>query len=133
MHPLLKQLETEQLKKNVPAFKVGDTMRISVRVDEGDKTRTQMFEGICILRAGSGIRQNFTVRRISFGEGVERNFPVHSPTVQKIEVVRTGKVRRSKLYYLRNQSGKKGRIEEDRKTDATTAQPQAERAAAAKA
>mgnify|MGYP000953546019 CR=1 FL=1 len=133
MHPLLRQLETEQLKKNVPAFKVGDTMRISVRVDEGDKTRTQLYEGICILRAGSGIRENFTVRRISFGEGVERNFPVHSPTVQKIEVVRTGKVRRSKLYYLRNQSGKKGRIEEDRKTDATTAQPQAERAAAAKA
>lgn len=133
MHPLLRQLETEQLKKNVPAFKVGDTMRISVRVDEGDKTRTQLYEGICIARAGAGIRENFTVRRISFGEGVERNFPVHSPTVQKIEVVRTGKVRRSKLYYLRNQSGKKGRIEEDRKTDATTAQPQAERAAAAKA
>lgn len=133
MHPLLRQLETEQLKKNVPAFKVGGTMRISVRVDEGDKTRTQLYEGICILRAGSGIRENFTVRRISFGEGVERNFPVHSPTVQKIEVVRTGKVRRSKLYYLRNQSGKKGRSEEDRKTDATTAQPQAKRTAAAKA
>ncbi|MCG3176510.1 MAG: 50S ribosomal protein L19 [Candidatus Omnitrophica bacterium] len=133
MHPLLRELEKEQMKKNVPAFKVGDTMRISVRVDEGDKTRTQLFEGICILRAGSGIRENFTVRRISFGEGVERNFPVHSPTVQKIEVVRTGKVRRSKLYYLRKQSGKKGRIEEDRKTDAATAQPQAERATAAKA
>ena len=115
MHPLLKAVEAEQMKKDVPRFKVGDTVRISVKVEEGDKTRTQAFEGVVLLKKGSGIRENFTVRRVSFGEGVERNFPVHSPTVQKIEVVRTGKVRRAKLYYLRKQSGKKGRIEEERK------------------
>src|SRR5882672_12228807 len=110
MHPILKALEAEQTKKDVPAFNVGDTVRIAVRVEEGDKTRSQMFEGTVIRKSGSGIRQSFTVRRISFGEGVERNFPTHSPTVQKIEVVRTGKVRRAKLYYLRKQGGKKARI-----------------------
>ena len=114
MHPLLKSVEAEQIKKDVPRFKVGDTVRISVKVEEGDKTRSQAFEGIVIHKKGSGIRENFTVRRISFGEGVERNFPLHSPTVQKIEVVRAGKVRRSKLYYLRQSTGKKGRIEEER-------------------
>ena len=117
MHSLIKAVEAEQLKKGVPPFKVGDTLRVSVRVEEGDKTRTQLFEGIVIKKQGTGIRQSFTVRRISFGEGVERNFPVHSPTVQKIEVVRTGKVRRAKLYYLRKQTGKKGRIEEERKRE----------------
>ena len=115
MHPLLKAVEAEQMKKDVPRFKVGDTVRISVKVEEGDKTRTQAFEGVVIRKNSSGIRENFTVRRVSFGEGVERNFPLHSPTVQKIEVVRTGKVRRSKLYYLRKSTGKKGRIEEERK------------------
>lgn len=115
MHPIIKALEAEQLKKDVPQFKVGDSVRVSVRVDEGDKTRTQAFEGVVIKKQGSGIRESFTVRRVSFGEGVERNFPLHSPTVQKIEVVRGGKVRRSKLYYLRKQAGKKGRIEEERK------------------
>jgi large subunit ribosomal protein L19 len=115
MHPKIKALEQEQLNKNVPKFKVGDSVRVSVRVEEGDKTRTQHYEGVVIKKQGNGIRESFTVRRISFGEGVERNFPLHSPTVQKIEVVRTGKVRRSKLYYLRKQTGKKGRIEEERK------------------
>lgn len=118
MHPTIKAIEAEQLKKDVPNFRIGDTIRVSVKViEEGDKTRTQLFEGIVIKKQGSGVRENFTVRRISFGEGVERNFPVHSPTVQKIEVVRTGKVRRAKLFYLRNQTGKKGKIEEERKRE----------------
>ena len=124
MHPLLKAVEAEQIKKDVPVFAVGDTVRISVKVEEGDKTRTQLFEGTVIRKKGSGIRESFTVRRISFGEGVERNFPLHSPTVQKIEVIRSGKVRRAKLYYLRKQSGKKGRIEEERrKREEETAAP----------
>ena len=117
MHPTIKALEDEQLRKDAPNFRIGDSVRVSVKVDEGDKTRTQLFEGVVIKKQGSGVRENFTVRRISFGEGVERNFPLHSPTVQKIEVVRTGKVRRAKLFYLRNQTGKKGRIEEERKRE----------------
>lgn len=115
MHPIIKALEAEQMKKDVPQFRIGDNVRVLVRVDEGDKTRSQVFEGTVIKKQGSGILASFTVRRISFGEGVERNFPLHSPTVQKIEVVRAGKVRRSKLYYLRRLMGKKGRIEEERK------------------
>ena len=125
MHPILKALEAEQTKKDVPAYNVGDTVRISVRVEEGDKTRSQMYEGIVIRKSGSGIRASFTVRRVSFGEGVERNFPVHSPTVQKIEVVRKGKVRRAKLFYLRKTSGKKNRIEENRREEIQPAQPAA--------
>ena len=117
MHPTIKAFEDEQLRKDAPHFRIGDSVRVSVKVDEGDKTRTQLFEGVVIKKQGSGVRENFTVRRISFGEGVERNFPLHSPTVQKIEVVRTGKVRRAKLFYLRNQTGKKGRIEEERKRE----------------
>ena len=120
MHPLIKALEAEQMKKDIPQYKVGDTIRVSVKViEEGDKSRTQLFEGTVTKKQGSGLRESFTVRRISFGEGVERNFPVHSPTVQKIEIVRTGKVRRAKLYYLRKQTGKKGRIEEERKREET--------------
>ena len=125
MHRLLKALEAEQTKKDVPAFNVGDTVRIAVRVEEGDKIRSQMYEGTVIRKSGSGIRQSFTVRRVSFGEGVERNFPTHSPTVQKIEVVRKGKVRRAKLYYLRKTSGKKNRIEENRREEIQPAQPAA--------
>ena len=117
MHPAIKALEEEQLKKDLPRFKVGDTIRVAVRVEEGDKTRTQNFEGTVIKKQGSSIRESFTVRRISFGEGVERNFPLHSPTVQGITVVRSGKVRRSKLYYIRKSKGKKGKIEEERKQD----------------
>lgn len=115
MHPIIKALEAEQMKKDLPQFKIGDNVRVSVKVDEGDKTRSQIFEGTVIKKQGSGIRASFTVRRVSFGEGVERNFPLHSPTVQKIEVIRAGKVRRSKLYYLRQSTGKKGRIEEERR------------------
>ena len=121
MHPIIKALEAEQMKKDIPKFNIGDTIRVAVKVvEEGDKIRTQMFEGVVITKQGSGIRESFTVRRISFGEGVERNFPVHSPTIQKIEMVRTGKIRRAKLYYLRNQLGKKGRIEEGKREDAST-------------
>ena len=115
MHPMIKELEAEQMKKDAPRFKVGDSIRVAVKVEEGDKTRTQNFEGVVIRRQGSGVRESFTVRRISFGEGVERSFPLHSPTVQKIDVIRSGKVRRAKLFYLRKSSGKKGRIEEERK------------------
>lgn len=125
MHRILKALEAEQTKKDVPAFNVGDTVRIAVRVEEGDKTRNQMYEGIVIRKSGAGIRASFTVRRVSFGEGVERNFPTHSPTVQKIEVVRMGKVRRAKLYYLRKTTGKKNRIEENRREEIQPAQPAA--------
>ena len=127
MHRIIKEIEAEQMKKNVPAFKIGDTIRISVKVDEGDKTRTQLFEGVVIKKQGAGLRSGFTVRRVSFGEGVERHFPVHSPTVQKIEVIRTGKVRRAKLYYLRGKTGKGGKIEEGKREDA----PKAEQPAAA--
>lgn len=109
------------MKKDLPKFKIGDTIRVSVKVDEGDKTRTQLFEGTVISRQGSGLRESFTVRRISFGEGVERAFPIHSPTVQKIELVRTGKIRRAKLYYLRKSTGKRGRIEEGKREEATPA------------
>ena len=112
MHRLIRLIEAPQLKKDVPAFNIGDTIRVSVRVEEADKTRTQMFEGIVIKRQGSGVRESFTVRRISFGEGVERNFPLHSPTVQKVELVRSGKVRRAKLYYLRKLTGKATKLKE---------------------
>ena len=123
MHPKIKAFEAEQMKKELPTFRVGDTVRVSVKVEEGDKTRTQLFEGTVMRRKGSGIRESFTVRRISFGEGVERNFPLHSPTVQKIEVVRKGKVRRAKLYYLRKSSGKKNKIEESKREETPTASP----------
>ncbi len=119
MNALIKDIEAEYLKKEVPAFRIGDTLRVSVRVEEGDKTRTQLFEGTVIAKNGSGIRESFTVRRVSFGEGVERNFPLHSPTVQKLEVVRKGKVRRAKLYYLRKSTGKRSRIEENKREETT--------------
>ena len=121
MHPLVKAIEAEQIKKDIPAFSIGDTIRVSVRVEEGDKIRSQVYEGIVIRRKGSGVRASFTVRRISFGEGVERHFPVHSPTVQKIEVVRKGKVHRAKLYYLRKATGKKTRIEEEKREEVKSA------------
>jgi large subunit ribosomal protein L19 len=123
-HRLIEALEKEYSKKELPVFKVGDTVRVGVRVDEGEgKFRTQMFEGIVIRKEGLGIRANFTVRRISFGEGVERKFPYHSPTVQKVELVRSGRVRRAKLYYLRDTTGKGGRIEEERRKDQPAASP----------
>ena len=114
---LIQQLEAEQIakltaKRKIPDFRAGDTLRVGVRVVEGDRTRVQAYEGVCIARAGAGLNANFTVRKISFGEGVERVFPLYSPTVDSIEVVRRGKVRRAKLYYLRDRRGKSARIAE---------------------
>jgi large subunit ribosomal protein L19 len=108
----LKELANGQLKKDVPAFKSGDTVRVSVKVVEGDNERIQHFDGVVIARRGSGISESFTVRKISFGVGVERIFPVHSPRVEKIEILRTGRVRRAKLNYLRELSGKAARLKD---------------------
>jgi large subunit ribosomal protein L19 len=119
---LIKQLEQEQvakLAKTIPDFEPGDTVLVNVRVVEGERTRLQGYEGVCIGRSGSGINENFTVRKISYGEGVERVFPLYSPLVDSIKVVRRGKVRRAKLYYLRGLRGKSARITEkqDRRHD----------------
>lgn len=105
-------LEKEQLKQEVPAFNIGDTVKVSVKVVEGNKERIQVFEGIVIKRKNGGIRETFTVRKISQGIGVERTFPLHSPRVADIKVVRHGKVRRAKLYYLRDRVGKAARVKE---------------------
>src|SRR6185295_7424044 len=115
--PIIKTLEREEIArvsggKSLPDFAPGDTVRVNVRISEGDKERIQAFEGLCIARAGEGINENFTVRKLSFGEGVERVFPVHSPVLESIEVRRKGKVRRAKLYYLRGRTGKRARIAE---------------------
>jgi large subunit ribosomal protein L19 len=110
----LDSVESPYLKSDVPEFRSGDTVRVHVRVVEGDKERIQIFQGVVIARRGGGTRETFTVRKISGGVGVERVFPLHSPVVDKIEVVRRGKVRRAKLYYLRDLRGKAARIEEQR-------------------
>ena len=104
------------LRQEIPEFRAGDTLRVSVRVREGDKERLQAFEGVCIARRGGGISETFTVRKVSSGVGVERIFPVHSPSVAEIKVVRRGRVRRAKLYYLRKLSGKAARIKERRES-----------------
>ena len=114
---IIEQLEKEQAaalskKRKVPDFGPGDTLRVNVKVVEGERTRVQAYEGVCIGRAGGGVNENFTVRKISYGEGVERVFPVHSPLIDSIEVVRRGRVRRAKLYYLRGRRGKAARIPE---------------------
>ena len=111
---LVNEVTKSQLKSDVPAFRSGSTVRVHVRIKEGDKSRIQVFEGVVIERKGGGIAETFTVRKISSGIGVERKFPVHSPIIEKIEVVRRGKVRRNKLSYLRNRSGKSARIKEIR-------------------
>jgi large subunit ribosomal protein L19 len=100
------------LRRNIPAFRAGDTLRVNVRVIEGEKERLQAFEGVCIARRGSGVSETFTVRKVSNGVGVERIFPVHSPMISEITVVRRGRVRRAKLYYLRHVTGKATRIRE---------------------
>ena len=110
---IIEQIEAEGLRKDIPAFSVGDTVKVYVKVVEGDKERLQAYEGIVIARKNGGIRESFTVRKISFGVGVERTFPIHSPRIARIEVVRKGKVRRAKLYYLRNLTGKSARVKED--------------------
>jgi large subunit ribosomal protein L19 len=109
---IIEVLEKEQLKSDIPDFRPGDTVRVHVKVVEGNRERIQAFEGIVIARRGSVVRETFTVRRVSYGVGVERIFPVHSPRVDKIEIVRRGIVRRAKLYYLRGLTGKAARIKE---------------------
>ncbi|MDH4441643.1 MAG: 50S ribosomal protein L19 [Rhizobium sp.] len=115
---IIQQLEAEQAakieaKRKLPEFSAGDTLRVNVTVKEGSRTRVQAYEGVCIARSGGGINESFTVRKISYGEGVERVFPVYSPMVESVEIVRRGKVRRAKLYYLRDRRGKSARIVED--------------------
>ena len=112
---IIEQLEREEvarLAKTIPDFEPGDTVIVNVRVKEGERTRVQAYEGVCIARSGGGLNESFTVRKISYGEGVERVFPVHSPMIDSIKVVRRGKVRRAKLYYLRDRRGKSARIVE---------------------
>ena len=112
---ILEELEKEhvaELNKEVPEFAPGDTLRVNVKVKEGERERIQAFEGVCIARNGSGLNEAFTVRKLSFGEGVERVFPIYSPLVDSIQVMRRGKVRRAKLYYLRGRAGKSARIAE---------------------
>ena len=112
---IIEQLEKEhmeELGKEVPEFAAGDTVKVNVKVREGERERIQAFEGVCIAKNGGGLNESFTVRKISFGEGVERVFPIYSPLVDSIEVVRRGKVRRAKLYYLRERRGKSARIAE---------------------
>jgi large subunit ribosomal protein L19 len=111
MHPFI-ETQKAWLRSEVPPFRPGDTLRVNVRVREGDKERLQAFEGVCIARRGSGVSETFTVRKISNGVGVERIFPVHSPMIGDLAVVRRGRVRRAKLYYLRNLTGKATRIRE---------------------
>ena len=117
---IIAQLEAEQAAKlgaNIPEFQPGDTVIVNVKVKEGERSRVQAYEGVCISRNGGGLQESFTVRKISYGEGVERVFPIHSPNIDSIKVVRRGKVRRAKLYYLRDRRGKSARIAE--RTDRT--------------
>jgi large subunit ribosomal protein L19 len=126
---LIQELEKEQVAKlttgkDIPDFQPGDTLVVNVKIVEGDKARVQAYEGVCIGRAGAGLQENFTVRKISYGEGVERVFPLYSPMIDSIKVVRRGKVRRAKLYYLRGLRGKRARIverQDNRSEDAETA------------
>ncbi len=111
---VLKVVETEQLKTDIPRFNAGDTVKVHVKVVEGTRERIQVFEGAILKRQGTGLRETFTVRRVSYGVAVERTFPLHSPKIEKIEVIRKGKVRRAKLYYLRDRIGKSAKIKEKR-------------------
>jgi large subunit ribosomal protein L19 len=127
---VIETLERSQLRKDVPRFKAGDTVRVHFRVIEGQRSRVQVFEGTVIKRQGAGVRETFTVRKQSFGVGVERTFPLHSPKVEKIDVVSIGDVNRAKLYYLRKKVGKKARVRElqqrDRVSSARAAEPAAD-------
>jgi len=127
---IIQELEKEQAAaiigdRAVPVFAPGDTVKVNVKVTEGTRTRIQAYEGVCIARSGGGLNESFTVRKISYGEGVERVFPVHSPAIDSIEVVRRGKVRRAKLYYLRGRRGKAARIAEKQDYRARTAEIEA--------
>jgi large subunit ribosomal protein L19 len=122
---IIEQLDREQMaavtaKRKVPDFAPGDTLQVNVKVTEGERTRVQAYEGVCIARAGGGLNENFTVRKISYGEGVERVFPLYSPIIDSVKVLRRGKVRRAKLYYLRALRGKKARIVEKTTGDAAS-------------
>ena len=128
---VIQQLDKEQMAKlsagkEIPDFGPGDTVLVNVKVVEGDRTRVQAYEGVCIGRAGAGLNENFTVRKISYGEGVERVFPLYSPMIDSIQVVRRGKVRRAKLYYLRERRGKSARIGERQDRAAGTTEAAAE-------
>lgn len=114
MDPKIQELEASQLRQDVPDFRPGDTVRVHVKVKEGNRERIQAYEGVVIGRKHGGMRESFTVRRVTYGVGVERTFPLHSPNIDRIEVVRRGVVRRAKLYYLRSRSGKAARIKERR-------------------
>ena len=116
MHTAIAELEQAQIRSDIPGFRPGDTLRVHVKVTEGNRSRVQVFQGIVIRRQGSSARETFTVRKISYGVGVERTFPVHSPSIERIETVTRGKVRRAKLYYLRELRGKAARIRERRET-----------------
>ena len=126
-------IEQPFLRTDLPAFRPGDTVKVHVRVVEGNRERVQVFQGVVIARSGGGIRETFTVRKISFGVGVERTFPLHSPSIAKLEIVQRGRVRRAKLYYLRDLRGKKARIRERRVDDAKLAAMEAAAAEAAEA
>ncbi|MFC5712169.1 50S ribosomal protein L19 [Thalassorhabdus alkalitolerans] len=112
MEQLIREITQEQLKTDLPAFRAGDTVRVHVKVVEGTRERIQVFEGVVIKRRGGGISETFTVRKVSYGVGIERTFPVHSPRIDKVELKRRGKVRQARLYYLRSLQGKAARIKE---------------------
>jgi large subunit ribosomal protein L19 len=130
---IIEKLEAEQAARlpgaKMPDFQPGDTVVVNVKVSEGDRTRVQAYEGVCIARSGAGLNESFTVRKISYGEGVERVFPVYSPMIDSVKVVRRGKVRRAKLYYLRDRRGKSARIAERTETAASRAEAAAKAAA----
>jgi large subunit ribosomal protein L19 len=132
---IIQQFEAEQITRltqgrPIPDFAPGDTVRVAVKVVEGERTRTQAFEGVCIARSNKGLNSNFTVRKISYGEGVERVFPLYAPTIAEITVVRRGDVRRAKLYYLRGRSGKSARIAEKARSTTDSATSAGDQAAA---
>ncbi len=112
---IIRAIENEQIKENAPEFRIGDTVKVHVKIKEGNRERIQVFEGIVIKRQNAGLNETFTVRKISYGVGVERTFPVHSPKIEKVEVVREAKVRRAKLYYLRDRVGKAAKPQEKKK------------------
>jgi len=114
MHTAIAEIEQAQVRDDIPGFRPGDTLKVHVKVTEGNRSRIQVFQGFVIGRQGAGLRETFTVRKVSYGVGVERTFPVHSPSIDKIEVVTRGRVRRAKLYYLRDLRGKAARIKERR-------------------
>ena len=122
MHNMIKELEKEQMKETVPAFNIGDTVRVHAKIVEGAKERIQVFEGVVLKRQHGGLRETFTVRRLSYGVGVEKTWPLHSPRVDRVEVVRRGVVRRAKLFYLRDRIGKAAKVKEAIYTKAKAAE-----------